>query len=88
MHLALMESEDIAIEGIRAAGRTLGMDVTKLEADMVSPATDQVLAEDMRLARELGLRGTPAFVLGGEILPGAVPLDQLETMIAGVREQG
>jgi protein-disulfide isomerase len=88
MHVALMESEDISIEGVRTIADQLGLDKAKLEADMAAPATEQVLAEDMELARSLGLRGTPAFVLGGEILPGAVPLDQLEGMIAQIREQG
>jgi protein-disulfide isomerase len=88
MHVALMESEDISVTGVQAIAAKLGLDMDKLQADMDSAATDQVLAEDMQLARQLGLRGTPAFVLGGEILPGAVPLEQLESMIAGVREQG
>ncbi len=87
MHLALMESDDISIAGVRSVGKKLGLDIEKLEADMAALATEQVLAEDMRLARALGLQGTPAFVLGGEILPGAVPLDQLESRIADVRAQ-
>ncbi|WP_027135161.1 DsbA family protein [Geminicoccus roseus] len=87
MHLALMESEDISMEGVRVIAQQLGLDMAKLEADMNAPETDQVLAEDMQLARELGLRGTPAFVLGGEIIPGAVPPEQLQDMIGAVRER-
>jgi protein-disulfide isomerase len=86
MHLALMESEDISLDGVRAIAAKLGLDVAKLEADMNSPQTEQVLAADMELARNLGLRGTPAFVLNGEIIPGAVPPDQLESLIAAARE--
>jgi len=87
MHLALMESEDISIDGVRAVGQRLGLDMAKLEADMNAPETEKVLADDMHLARELGLRGTPAFVLGGEIVPGAMPPDQLKSMIAAAREK-
>ncbi|HWL70358.1 MAG TPA: DsbA family protein [Geminicoccus sp.] len=87
MHLALMESEDISLDGVRAVAAGLGLDVARLEADMNSPQTEQVLAADMELARKLGLRGTPAFVLGGEIIPGAVPPDQLEDLIAATRER-
>jgi protein-disulfide isomerase len=87
MHLALMESEDISLDGVRALAAGLGLDVARLEADMNSPQTEQVLAADMELARKLGLRGTPAFVLGGEIIPGAVPPEQLEGLIAAVRER-
>jgi protein-disulfide isomerase len=85
MHLALMESEDISLEGVRAVGQQLGLDMAKLEADMNAPETEKVLGDDMQLARQLGLGGTPAFVLGGEIIPGAVPLEQLEGMIADIR---
>ena len=87
MHLALMESDDISMVGVRAVGERLGLDMQKLEADMFSPATNQVLASDLQLAQALGLRGTPAFVLGGQIIPGAIPPDQLEPMIAGVRQK-
>lgn len=88
MHVALMESEDLSIDGIRAIGQRLGLDMGRLETDMASSETDQVLAADMELARKLGLRGTPAFVLGDEILPGAVPPGRLEAMIADLREKG
>ena len=87
MHLGLMQSDDISITGVRAVGERLGLDMDKLEADMVSPATEEVLAEDLKLAQALDLRGTPAFVLGGQIIPGAVPPEQLEAMITDVREK-
>ena len=89
MHQALMGSQDISIEGVRAAATSLGLDVAKLEADMASPETEKVLAQDMELARKLGLRGTPAFVVDGQdLVPGAVPLGQLKALVEQARQRG
>jgi protein-disulfide isomerase len=89
MHQALMASQDISIDGVRAVATGLGLDVAKLEADMASPETEKVLAQDMELARKLGLRGTPAFVVDGQdLVPGAVPLGQLKALVEQARKRG
>lgn len=89
MHQGLMASQDISIEGVRAVATSLGLDVAKLEADMASPETEKVLAQDMELARKLGLRGTPAFVVDGQdLVPGAVPLGQLKALVEQARQRG
>ena len=40
---------------------------------------------NLRLASELNIRGTPAFVVGDQIIPGAVSLDKLKELIAAGR---
>lgn len=87
-HWALMKSEGRASEAsIMRLARELGMDMDKLQADMTSPAVDAHLAESTRLARALGFTGTPAFVVGDQIEPGMIPLEQLQGMVAATRAQ-
>jgi protein-disulfide isomerase len=37
------------------------------------------------LARSVGIEGTPALVIGGELIPGAVDLPELRKAVAAAR---
>jgi len=65
-----------------------GLDVTRLRADMRDPAIEEKLRNNYRLAESLDIRGTPAFVVGGTLLPGAVPLERLRQVVAEARAGG
>lgn len=65
-----------------------GVDMTKLQADMKDPALLQGLASTMRLGEALGINGTPSYVLGSEITPGAVGYDALKSKIDSLRKCG
>src|SRR3712207_7607220 len=45
------------------------------------------LAENVGLGDKLSLSGTPAFVIGDEILPGAVGVEAMRKTIADVRSE-
>jgi hypothetical protein len=49
---------------------------------MQAPEIDRVLRDNRALAAELGITGTPAFVIGDRLVPGAVPLGELKAVIA------
>lgn len=66
----------------------MGLDMDKLKKDMVSTETGAALKENAMLANKLGLSGTPAFVIGDTVIPGAVGRDPLEKMIANTRKCG
>lgn len=86
MHWALMEMRGRAEEAsILAAARSIGLDVEKLVADMNSPEVDAHLEASSMLARDLGFTGTPAFVIGEALVPGAVPLSDLQGYVAQAR---
>lgn len=89
MHNALMglrgRAEDASI---MAAARGLDLDLEKLIADMESDEVNAHLAASQELAQGLGITGTPAFVIGDALVPGAVPLAELETLVARVRDGG
>ena len=49
---------------------------------MASDVVKTTIDEDMKLADALGVNGTPSYVVGGELVVGAVGLDALKEKIA------
>jgi protein-disulfide isomerase len=85
LHFALMAADDLSIEGIRAVARAVGLDPDRLEADMASPEVIAAIEANYELANELGIEGTPAFVVGDQLIPGAVDKGRLEQLIREAR---
>ena len=56
--------------------------LAKLEADMRNPKWQQVIDANRALARTLGISGTPGFIVGTELVPGALDLNGLKELIA------
>ena len=63
----------------------VGLDVAKLKEDMRSEAVAKKLRDTAQLATSLGVNGTPAFVIGDQFMPGAVPASTLRMAIASTR---
>jgi protein-disulfide isomerase len=68
-----------------AAAAAAGLDVPRLEKDMESDEVKATIDEDFTLARALGINGTPGYVIGDIVIPGAVGLDGLKDKIATAR---
>jgi protein-disulfide isomerase len=58
-----------------------GLDITKLKSDMTSPQTNAIIDRNRQLGQEMGFDGTPTFIVGREIIPGAVSLDQMAAAV-------
>ena len=84
-HFALMAAEDLSLDGIRAAAEAVGLDPDQLEADMAAPEVMTAIEANYALANELGIEGTPAFVIGDQLIPGAVDKARLEQLIDQAR---
>ena len=85
-HWALMNGEGRVTEAIIfKVARNLGMDVAKLEADMVSPAVEAHIALSNALAQQLGFTGTPAFIVGDKTAPGMLSFDEITRLVADAR---
>ena len=65
---------------------SVGLDIDRLKRDMAAPEIGRMLKDNTSLAEALQIRGTPGFVIGDEIVPGAVDLVTLKEMIADVRQ--
>lgn len=76
-------------KGLKIA-QELGLDVPQLEKDMDSPEIQKALDEAKDLAQKLGLQGTPLYLIGDRIVPGAPDdlYDQLVAKVSEIREQG
>jgi protein-disulfide isomerase len=86
-HWALMQNKGSLDEAvIYAVAADVGLDVERLKADMADPAIDERLAENYALAEKLGIGGTPAFVIGEELVPGALPTEQLRHLVERARQ--
>jgi protein-disulfide isomerase len=62
-----------------------GLKLDRLKADMATPKTEKVLSDNHALAEKLGIQGTPGFVIGDQIVPGAVPLESLRQLVKAAR---
>jgi protein-disulfide isomerase len=88
-HMRVMELKG-RVNGERALGiaKDMGLDVTRLQKDMASLEVKTLLENNARLGDKLNLTGTPAFVIGQEIVFGAVGLEALTKVVEGVRQCG
>ncbi len=62
-----------------------GIDVERMKKDMAAPEISRMLEANANLADELGINGTPAFIVGDNLAPGAVDVAALEKMVAEAR---
>jgi protein-disulfide isomerase len=66
----------------------LGIDAEALKAAAAKPEVTANITEVHQLATELGISGTPSYVIGNELVPGAVGYDSLQAKVAAVRQCG
>ena len=69
-----------------AVAKDVGFDVARIEKDMNSDEVKDTIDEDMKLADELGVSGTPSYVVGDQVVVGAVGLDELREKIKDLRK--
>ena len=69
-----------------AAAKEVGLDVARIEKDLKSDEVTKTLEESMKLAEALGLNGTPSYVIGNDVVIGAVGLAALSQKIQAARK--
>ena len=88
-HLALMQIRGRLSEpAILQTALELGLNAEQLRADMDDPAAMAQIQRNRELAEALSIRGTPAFVIGGTLVPGAISAERLRTLVAEARARG
>jgi protein-disulfide isomerase len=88
LHRALMLLKgQINEASVLKTAESVGLDVERLKRDMASPEVARALKANTELAEALDIRGTPGFVIGNEIVPGALDLTTLKQMIANARRK-
>jgi protein-disulfide isomerase len=82
-HLALMETTgDLPEERIFSIAEMTGIDVIKLRLDMEDPSVLESLQASRALAEELGVDGTPSFLINDKFHVGQLTEDELTMLIA------
>jgi protein-disulfide isomerase len=86
LHDAIMTGPaNITEDSLRAAVAQAGLDWDRLRHDMADPAVQSRLDANLQLARQLGIDGTPAYVVGRKLISGAASLDELRDAVAAAR---
>jgi protein-disulfide isomerase len=68
-----------------AAAKEAGLDVGRIEKDLANPEVKATLDENFKLAEAMGMNGTPSYVVGKEIVVGAIGLEGLKEKIGIAR---
>ena len=85
-HDALFAQQDQLGEAqYQQISQELGLELAQFNRDRASEAATNAINQDLELAQQLGLQGTPAFILNGELLSGAVSQEELEAKLAQAR---
>ena len=76
---------DTTIAQIETSARGLGLDWPRMAHEMDNPALQARIDANLKLAHQLGIEGTPALVIGNDLVPGAVELPELQKAVAAAR---
>jgi protein-disulfide isomerase len=68
-----------------AVAKEVGLDMGRLEKDMASDEAKQTIDENLKVAEALGLNGTPSYVIGSDVVVGAVGLSALKEKVGAAR---
>lgn len=67
--------------------KAVGLDIARLKQDMQAPTIDKQLQDNMALAKDLDITGTPTFVVGSQVVEGAIDLSGMKELVADARKK-
>jgi len=86
-HAAMMAAKSqITEDVIMKVAADAGLDIAKVKTDMNAQEIDEIIKRNYDLAHALNIAGTPTFIIGDTLIPGAVDLATLKRTIAGARK--
>jgi len=86
-HNALMSTRGkLTEQRVFKLAAEVGLDVDRLRDDIRSPAVNRIIQDNYRLAKALGVKGTPGFVIGDNVIPGFLSAENLERAVLNARE--
>lgn len=88
-HNVLMSSKErLSDSMILKIAKDAGLNADKLKKDMADEAIMNILKENLELGRTIGVRGTPMFIIGEQVYPGAMQYEQLKKAVEDARAAG
>lgn len=91
-HRSMLTASGTATEAsaLRVAEKIPGIDMTRLKKDMASEDVKKEIEDTRKLAQKMGVQGTPFFMVGDRLIPGAPEglVDMLAQQVAEIRKSG
>lgn len=85
-HEGILQLASLDENSLNALGSELKLDIAKLKLDAESPDLQRPIERTLQLAEKLNIRGTPGFIIGNQIIPGAIDLDRMKTLVSAARQ--
>jgi protein-disulfide isomerase len=87
LHLALMDFKGkLTDDDVRRLAAGVGLDVGRLEQDMQGADVADEISRNYGLSEAIGIKGTPAFIIGDQLIPGAISAEEMRQRIAAARD--
>ncbi|MGH6954215.1 MAG: DsbA family protein [Alphaproteobacteria bacterium] len=87
-HVKLMGAKGALGEAVvMEVAKSVGLDTDRLKSDMNDPAIKAEIERTYRLADALRITGTPTFVVGGRLVRGALPIEELMAIVRETRKE-
>lgn len=85
VHQALLGLDQVNEESIRSIAEQLAINYETLVKDMTDPQVQEELSRNRQLATALDIDGTPAYIIGDQIIPGAIDIEGLISKVSSQR---
>ncbi len=88
-HIGLMENRGpITESSLESIAKKIGLDVEKMRADAESDEIAKQVNEKSSKASEMGISGTPAFIINGQLYGGYIGYEKMREAVKAAREEG
>ncbi len=84
-HAAMYAGGSISDVSMAQAMRAAGLDAQLVQQAVAAPRIDAEIDQNIAVARQLGMTGTPSWVIGDHVVSAALPIEELQREIAKVR---
>jgi protein-disulfide isomerase len=87
-HQELMNSQERGKKAALDAAKKAGANIAKIEAVLEDKKNDiqSMISKNIQLGSSIGVSGTPGFVIGEELIPGAVDIESFREKIKNLRK--
>lgn len=88
-HVALMRQRgQLTSRSLENVAQRVSLDLDRWRTDMQSADIDAIVKANYRLAQAIGITGTPAFIIGDQLIPGAIDPARMAELVANARKGG
>ena len=81
----MSKKDHLTSDMIYQVAKDVGLDVDKLKKDMADASIGTIIDSNLKLGQDIGVRGTPMFIVNDAVFPGALQYEQLKQAITDAR---